>query len=134
VSARQPAWAKHFQRSWQERAGDPRLSLWLRVACLAYGHHLGNGHATFGPSEVRLSLSTVTKHGEVRPPASSDVTRAIRTAVRNGWLAEGSGARCLVVPGHAIEGGRGGVPTEHVPCPVHDTEQRARRHLCPVAA
>ncbi len=63
MSARQPAWAKHYQRAWQEKAGNPRFPLWLRVACLAYGHHLGNGHANFGPSEVRLALSTVDGNG-----------------------------------------------------------------------
>jgi hypothetical protein len=133
VSARQPAWAKHFQHAWAEKAGSPHLPLWLRAACLAYGHHLGNGHATFGPGEVRLALSTIDANGVLRQPASSDVTRAIKTAVRNAWLAEGSGARCLIVPGHAIEGGRGGFSTEHTPCPIHNPERRAGRHLRAVA-
>ena len=114
---------------WQERAGNPSFPLWLRVASLAFGHHLGNRHATFGPSEVRFALSTVDTAGVLRQPTSSDVTRAIRTAVRYGFLAEGSGARCLIVPGHAIEGGRGGTATQHMPCPVHEPSARAQRHL-----
>lgn len=132
MSAYQQPWARHYQRPWAERAGNPGLPLWLRVASLAYGHHLGNGHATFGAGEVRLALSSVDRDGVLRQPASSDVTRAIRTAVRYGWLAEGSRTRCLVVPGHAIEGGRG-VGTEHVPCPEHHPDRRVGRHLRAVA-
>jgi hypothetical protein len=132
VSGSQPAWSRHYQHVWAERAGNPGLPLWLRVACLAYGHHLGNGHATFGSGEVRLALSTVDGNGVLSQPASSDVKRAINTAVRYGWLAEGSRTRCLVVPGHAIAGGRG-VGTEYVPCPEHHPARRAGRHLRAIA-
>ncbi|MGY1672181.1 hypothetical protein [Geodermatophilus sp. SYSU D00710] len=128
----QQSWARHYQHAWAEKAGNPGLPLWLRVACLAFGHHLGNGHATFGPGEVRLTLTSVDRDGVLREPTSSDVSRAIKTAVRYGWLVEGSRARCLVVPGHAITGGRG-VGTEHVPCREHHTDRRAKRHRRPVA-
>lgn len=100
--------AMHFQLVWQERAGDRRLVLWLRVAALAYGMHRANGHACFGPGQIALSLTTVDPDtGEVYQPTRQQIYRAIGTAVDYGWLASTSSARCLVVPPHAVYGGLG---------------------------
>lgn len=118
MTGQQP-WSRHYQHVWQERAGQTHLPLWLRVVSLAYGSHLGNGHARFGPGEVRLTMSTVDANGVMCQPDGSAVRRAIRQAVSNGFLAPGSKQRCLVVPAHAVEGGRGGSSTQYLPCPDH---------------
>lgn len=111
----QKTWAKHYQDVWTEKAGDPRLPKWLRVACLAYGRHRANGHATFAQGDVALVLATVDElTGEVIPDAN--VSRAVGMSVEYGWLAKGSNARCLVVPAHAIGGSLG---DPFAPCPVH---------------
>ena len=92
------------------------------VAALAYGKHAANGHASFAPREVALVLSKVDEStGEIITPPSSNVSRHIQTAVRYGFLARGSGARCLVVPAHAVAGGLGNAFKE---CAVH----RQRKH------
>jgi hypothetical protein len=65
-----------------------------------------------------LVLGSVDRRtGEIRPADKANVQRAIRDAIKAGWLAESSSALCLVVPGHAIEGGVGGKPDE--PCSRH---------------
>ena len=82
VKAERP-WARHYHEVWQERAGDDRLPAWLRVASLAFGSHLDNGHARFNRGEIALILGKVDPDtGEVlpfdrspgrsRPPPSMD--------------------------------------------------------------
>lgn len=120
-------WAKHYQSTWQERAGNPRLPLWLRVAALAYGNHKANGHANFRPGEVALAVSTVNPEtGEITTPDRRDVGDAVRVAVEYGWLAQGSGTTCLVVPAHAVSGGIGNAQAA---CPVHEKRAATRSRL-----
>jgi hypothetical protein len=117
VSVRNP-WGRHYQRVWHERAGDPRLPYWLRVAALAYGSHRANGHALFKPGQVSLVLGSVdAATGEVRRLDKGSTQRAIRSAIEYGWLSERSSARCLVVPGHAVMGGLGSADEA---CPQHE--------------
>jgi hypothetical protein len=116
MSVRNP-WARHYQSIWHDRAGDDSLPNWLRVAALAYGAHKANGHAMFEPRAIGLVLARVDREtGVVTELDSGNVKHAIDRAVQAGWLAEGSGARCLVVPGHAISGGLGRTTD---PCPQH---------------
>lgn len=117
-------WARHFQHVWQERAGDPALPDWLRVACLAYGSHRANGHATLGQGHVALVLARVdVDTGVIAPLSRQNVHRAIRASVANGWLSQGSTSRCLIVPAHAVSGGLGS-PTDA--CPQHSPRVRQR--------
>ena len=110
-------WSRHYQHVWQERAGDAQMPYWLRVAALAYGSHRANGHARFKAGEIALVLGTVdTVTGEISPMDRANVQRAIRKATEFGWLTEASGSTCLVVPGHAIAGGKG---NPFAPCPQH---------------
>ena len=112
---REHPWSKHYQHVWRERAQDPRLPDWLRVAALAYGKHSANGHANLAPGELARTVSTINRRtGEVRP--NQNINRAIATALRYGWLAEGSKSRCLVVPSHAVTGGLGNAYTA---CAIH---------------
>lgn len=117
-------WAKHYQSGWQERAANPRLPLWLRVAALAYGNHRANGHANFRPGEVALALSTIdVRTGEICTPDRQAVYRAVRVATDYGWLAQDSRTTCLVVPAHAVGGGLG---SAEAPCPVHQRVRASR--------
>lgn len=127
------AWARHYQSVWQERAANPDLPAWLRVVSLAYGSHKANGHAQFGAGDLAVALGSVDMEtGELVEMPRQNVHRTIQTAVRYGWLAEGSTARCLIVPAHAISGGMGS-PSEE--CPLHSRRTRkvrapkAKRHL-----
>lgn len=114
-------WARHYQDVWEKRSLDPRLPAWLRVSALAYGKHQGNGHAPFAQGQVSRQLGSVDPStGELEP--SLNVSRAIKTATRYGWLATGSSARCLVVPADAIDGGWG---SPQKPCPVHGPRAQA---------
>lgn len=120
--------AMHYQQTWEERAGNPPLPLWLRVASLAYGRHLRNGHANFRPGEVATCLMTIEPStGEITQPTRQQVSRAIKAAVDYGFLAPDSGSECLVVPAHSIRGGRGTEATEHIQCPVHVKKAEAAR-------
>lgn len=116
-------WSKHYHNVWAERSANTALPDWLRVAALAYGRHKANGHAAFGPGDVAHVLGKVDESTGVFQP-NENVTRAIRTAVRHGFLAEGSKSRCLVVPAHAIEGGLGNA---YAPCPMHEGTVNKRR-------
>lgn len=125
--SRSNPWGRHFQSIWHERSADPRLPYWLRVSALAYGSHRANGHASFKPGQIGLVLGSVdTGTGEVRRLDKGSVQRAIRTAIDYGWLAERSGARCLVVPGHAIAGGLGRADDT---CPQHHRERQGRHSV-----
>jgi hypothetical protein len=114
----QHPWARHFQGPWEERAAKRSVPAYLRVAFLAYARHHANGHAIFQPGEIGLLLGrpTPSEVELVKPMDKHNVQRAIRVAVAEEWLAVGSGSTCLIVPGHAIEGGLGN-PFE--PCPRH---------------
>ncbi len=108
-------WAKHYQNVWEERSGSQSIPKWLRVASLCYGMHKANGHAAFAPGEVAAVLGTVdTTTGEILPDLNAD--RAVKTAIKHGFLARGSTVRCLMVSGHAVGGPHG---NEWAPCPVH---------------
>jgi hypothetical protein len=117
-----PPWTAHAQIEWEKRAADATLPNWLRVVCFAYGRHEANGHANFSRGQLMWLLG--------KPPTDSrgfrridkyQVRDAIQTAVRHGWLAEGSCAECLIVPAHAIEGPVG---NPGAVCPVHDRKIR----------
>lgn len=111
----------HFQRGWRDIATQDHLTDWVRVAALAYGRHRANGHASFQPGDLQSALLRVdAMTGEVALPAKATVSRAIGTAVANGFLARGSDARCLIVPAH-IQGGLGN-PADL--CPVHEGRRR----------
>lgn len=116
-------WARHFQDTWLERAGDPRYPYWLRVAALAYGRHSENGHARFKRGEIALVLATVDEDGVPRP--YENVGRAIAAAVEYRWLDPGSYWGCLIVPACSISKGKWGAP--HKGCPLADRHSRQRR-------
>lgn len=104
----QNPFAFHYQGVWLERSADPSLTAWLRVAALAFGSHKKNGHATFGSGELATLLAKPGPDGVPKPLSASGVANAIRVAKRQGWIAQESNARCLVVPPHAVTGGLGG--------------------------
>jgi len=97
----------HFHSFWLERATDKELQLWVRVVALAYGSHRANGHANWGPGYLAAFFDK----------SASQVCTAITTAKVNGFLAEESNIRCLVVP----EGIAGGLGHPDDPCrdPAH---------------
>lgn len=120
MSSTERPWARHYHEVWQERAGDDRLPYWLRVAALAFGSHLDNGHARFKRGEIGLVLGQVdVETGEIVP--FENVTRAIDTAVSYGWLEPESFWGCLVVPAHAIKKGEHG---RKPVCPIHARRRR----------
>jgi hypothetical protein len=113
-------WTRHFQDHYEGLAANAELPKWHRVTSLAYARHRANGHAQFGVGELADTLGTIDlTTGEVVP--DSNIARAIKVAVGYGMLAEGSSAKCLMVPRHAVMGGPG---KEHDKCLWHDR----RRH------
>lgn len=111
----QNPFAMHRQAVWKERAANraanPTMPLWIRVASLAFGCHRANGHAAFKLGEIAELLG---KPGE--PLSAQSVSNAIKLAKNSGWIAQESTSRCLVVPPHAVSGGLGH-PNER--CPIH---------------
>lgn len=116
-------WARHYQEEWQRRAGDDRFPYWLRVAALAYGSHLDNGHAKFKRGEIGLILG---KPGE----PYTNVTRAIEDAIQYEWLSAESYWGCLVVPEHAV---KKGPMWRHPACAQAQRHARARGSLTTVS-
>jgi hypothetical protein len=57
--SRENPWTQHRQSFWENKSGNPRLTLWLRVVAYAYGKHRRNGHAPLGPGDLALVLATV---------------------------------------------------------------------------
>ncbi|KRD19586.1 hypothetical protein ASE48_21270 [Mycobacterium sp. Root265] len=113
----QNPWSAHYQKVWMERASDPALPLWLRVAALAFGRHRLNGHANFAMGELGKLLGKPGPDGKPKPISNSAVANAISKAKKHGFIAEDSMARCLVVPRHAVTLGVGG--SVHTKCCLH---------------
>lgn len=117
-------WAAHSQIEWENRAADASLPMWLRAVCFAYGRHQSNGHATFNRGQLLWLLGKPPNAAQpFRKADKGNVQKAISTAVRHGWLSEGSCSECLIVPAHAIEGPNGNAAKA---CPVHE-RKRSRR-------
>lgn len=118
-------WARHYQMAWENRAANHELPMWARVVCFAYGQHRANGHAKFESGSLAALLGKPPSRDGVpfKPAPRSSVHDAIATAVRYGWLDEGSYIECLVVPGHEITGGVGG--KAHDACPVQHKHSAA---------
>lgn len=105
-------WVGQYQREWQLRSADARLPKWFRVAALAMGSQGANGHSPQPVGAVADMLGTFDpKTGEIVP--DRDVRKWIRAATDRGFLAAGSTARCLIVPGHTFRSAPGS-PTS--PC------------------
>jgi hypothetical protein len=118
-------WTRHYQAEWENCAANPNLPMWARVFSLAYGRHEANGHAVFGRGELTWILGTPPKDGKPFQRARRQaVYEAIATAVKHGFLDEGSCLECLVVPGHAIQGPHG---KADAPCAVHERKYREKR-------
>jgi hypothetical protein len=115
VSVQNP-YSMHFQSVWGERAADPALPLWIRLASIAFATHRANGHANFDMRELSLILGKPGVGGAWEYVDKASISRAIAAAKKAGWIAEESNAKCLVVPYHAITGGLG---HENERCPVH---------------
>ena len=109
--------AFHDQAMWQSRADDPRHPDWLRVACLAYATNRANGHAQFPPRALALAVGL----------PSQQCSRAVRRAVELGWLMQGSGLRCLVLP-LGVRYGPGG---DDEPCGWHHRGRDVLRRTDP---
>lgn len=110
-------WSKHYQQVWLERASDPRLPMYIRVAAAAYGRHRRNGHAPFDENELATLVGTDSTTGLIKAVDRNNLQRAIRRAVELDLLGQGSRIRCLIVPAHAVEGGYFGHIGE--PCARH---------------
>jgi hypothetical protein len=93
------SYAFHSQQYWLDRALSGSAPLWLSVAFLGYAWHTANGHATFPKGEIGRLLGVDADSGELDDPKPSNrISEAIGRAVEEGFLAAGSGARCLVMP------------------------------------
>lgn len=117
-------WTRHYQSVWLERAADPSLADWMRLACLAFAKHRANGHANFAPGELGPLLAKAGPDGQLKPLTKSAVSNAIKRAKDRGWISKESTAQCLVVPPHAIAGGRG---KPYEACRVHPYRSSHKR-------
>lgn len=113
-------WARLHRRALLPLAQDRTLPQWLRVALHGWANARPNGHANMSPGEVAELLGTDVATGEVK---RVNPARAIGAAVERGLLAPGSGARCLIVPGHVLDY-RPGDRAMHVPCKASHTRAR----------
>lgn len=117
-------WSIHYQQPWKDDAANPRFSMPLRVAFLAFGNHKANGHANFAKQEIAKNLGRYDEAGNFVPADRRTVNRAICQAIEWGLLEEGSRALCLVVPKHRMTGGPG---EDDEPCKRHSTVAARRR-------
>jgi hypothetical protein len=100
-------WAMHRQSVWLERSATPSLPDWIRVAARAFACHKADGRAQFSAHDLSDFLGAPGGDGEWQRISAPQVSNAIKLAKKAGWIAEESNARCLVVPPHAVQGGRG---------------------------
>jgi hypothetical protein len=104
------------------------LTLLTRYGAVSLGWHTHVIRPTDTPAFQRGQIGSILggfgKDG-FKPLDPNNLQRAIRQAKKAGLLDISSGAECLVVPTHAIEGGWGGRPDS--PCPVHVRKVVQRR-------
>lgn len=119
--AEQP-WVGQYQHEWQRRSADARLPKWFRIVALAYGTHGANGHSPQPSGAVADMLGTVDPDtGELFP--DRHVSTYVGDAVERGFLASGSSARCLIVPGHTFRSAPG---NPAAPCSWCGSRRRRR--------
>ncbi|TWE13258.1 hypothetical protein BKA23_2087 [Rudaeicoccus suwonensis] len=119
---------KHYRGVWEGHAANESAPRWLRAACLAYARCQPNGHTPFPRGLVALALAThdpVT--GELIVPDRRTVYDAIRVAVDNGWLAQQSCARCLIVPPHAVAFDVGTAKARNAVCTWHESKSTRKQ-------
>jgi hypothetical protein len=110
----EPPWLKVYQMPWDSRISDRDLPMWLRIYCIAFARAEPNLHANFQPGELAKMLGQ-EKSGELRPVHRANLRREIRTAVQKGYLADGSTARCLLLPASDVGCNLSG---KWKPCPI----------------
>lgn len=113
--------AVFLNQAWsREVAVAGSMYQWHQVWFLALSRVRKNGHANFEVGEIARLLGM----------SPSTVSHKISEAVGHGWLDPTSGARCLVVPAHAIRGGLGNI---HDKCVIHGRAPKVkpRRKLSP---
>lgn len=77
------------QTRWTARATNPRLPLWVRVSCYAEAHADPTGLCKLKAEQLRDDLDP-TLH-------PSQISRAIATGIKYGWLHPTSHNRRLVL-------------------------------------
>lgn len=83
----------------RSKAHNPGLHIDMRLVYAAIGYTNNIGHAEFGPGELRKALQTLNPDtGELVSPTAAQVSKAISRMTVAGELADGSNARCLVLP------------------------------------
>jgi hypothetical protein len=90
----------HLHSYWQDRAGDDKLPIWLRLAAIAYASHHKNGHATFYMSGESTLPKTLGRDKRV-------IQNELKKAIDRGFLAEQSNINCLVLPDGIFGGAEG---------------------------
>lgn len=73
-------------------ATNPELPTWHRVGCIAWHRADQGGHARFSTGELSRCLGLTR----------GQVSDALAVARRRGWVDQTSNARCVVLPGCAL--------------------------------
>jgi hypothetical protein len=102
----EPPWSKADHGYLGEQAmTEGSGPLWLRVVILAWSRNVPSGHVNFKRGELLELLGT----------DGGQLGKAIKSAVKRRWLADGSCTTCLIVPRYTIRYDNG----HPEPCPVH---------------
>lgn len=81
------------------KAHNAGLHIDMRLIYAAVGYTNNIGHAEFGQGDLRKALETVKPQtGEIDTPTAVQVSKAIKRMTLAGELAEGSNAKCLILP------------------------------------
>jgi hypothetical protein len=107
-------WVKVAQKGLEQLGLKIPQPLALKVALLAYARLQANGHARFQRGEL----------AELTDKRRQDIDRAIRIAVKNGWLHEASCTECLIPPGDFIEMSWG---NSRKACSIHPDMRKINR-------
>lgn len=80
---------KFCERQWK----NPSNHKWQRVAYYCYAHMKPGGRCELAPYELQDAMES----------SKGNVGKQIRRAIDEGWLAEGSGERCLIAPTYEVQ-------------------------------
>jgi hypothetical protein len=80
------------RRDMAAQAANQALPTWHRIGCLARAGTNHHGHARFATGQLRRQLHLTAQQ----------TSEALAVAKARGWVDSTSTARCVVLPGHAL--------------------------------
>lgn len=86
-------WHKTSQKFDEYQSNNPNVPAWMRIGFFCYAHMRVGGVCETSPDELARRIGV----------SKTNLSREVRKAILNGFLAEGSTSHRLIAPANSIE-------------------------------